>query len=79
MNYLFILNLILIGLLIFREIRHEKVVSDLILHIKSQTSVEFAEAKTELKNRQEEPEEEPEEVPLGDLENEKFQELVNKE
>lgn len=66
-------------MLIWRELSNAKERQDLILYIKSQTSVEFAEAKTELKNRQEEPEEEPEEVPLGDLENEKFQELVNKE
>jgi len=79
MIYLFILNLILVAVLIYREVANTKERQDLILHIKSKDSTEFAEAKMELKQKAGEDEEEhEEEVPVGDLETDKFQELINK-
>ena len=76
MIYLFILNLILIAVLVWREYSNAKERQDLILHIKSKTSEEFVEAKLGLKQKYKEEEEEPEEIPVGELENKKFQELI---
>ena len=76
MIYLFILNLALIGLVIWREFSNAKERRDLILHIKSKSPAEFVEAKKELESKPEEMPEEPEEIPVGEMEDEKFQELI---
>ena len=77
MIYLFILNLILVAVLVWREVANTKERQDLILHIKSKDSSQFAEAKLELKQKAgEEEEEEQEEIPVGDIETDKFQELI---
>ena len=78
MIYLFLTIILLIGFIIWRERQNIKERQDLILHIKSKTSAEFVEAKKELKDDVDEEPEEPEEIPVGDMENVKFQELINK-
>ena len=78
MIYLFLTIILLIGFIIWRERQNIKERQDLILHIKSKTSAEFVEAKKELKDDVDEEPEEPEEIPVGDMENVKLQELINK-
>lgn len=76
MIYLFILNLALIGLVIWREFANAKERRDLTLQIKSKTPAEYVEAKKELEEKPEKMPEEPEEVAVGDMEEDKFHELV---
>ena len=77
MIYLFLINLLLLGLLIYRDVMFSRERADLMLRINT-TPKEYVEVKKALAESEEE-EKAEEEIPLSDLDNDKFQEVINKQ